>query len=312
MNHDALSLGVRCFYSDTFVLPLPEGHRFPMAKYAGLRTKLLADGILQPRDLDEAPQASWTDLQLVHTPAYVEAVRDGTLPREAQRRIGFPWSPEMVERARRSVGATIAAARTALRDGTSANLAGGTHHSFADRGEGFCVFNDVAVATRVLQRDTAIRRAAIVDCDVHQGNGTAAIFAGDPEVFTLSLHGAKNYPFRKEASDLDVEFDDGTGDEPYLARLAHSLDVVLNTHKPQIVFYLAGADPYEGDRLGRLKLTIDGLQRRDTLVLGRCRDAGLPVVITMSGGYANDVDAIVTIHTNTIRIAAAWPNVSVC
>ena len=295
---------MRCYYSDTFVLPLPDGHRFPMAKYSGLRARLLNDQIVLPGDLHEAPRAEWNDIRLVHAPHYTEAVDTGTLPREAQRRIGFPWSPQMVERARRSVGATLAATRDALHDGLAANLAGGTHHAFADRGEGYCVFNDVAIAARVLQRDHRIQRVAIVDCDVHQGNGTAAIFADDPSVFTLSLHGARNYPFKKETSDLDVELDDGTGDEPYLAALAHSLDVVFKWN-PEAVFYLAGADPYEGDRLGRLKLSIGGLQRRDALVLGRCRAAGIPAIITMSGGYAHDVEAIVTIHANTIRVAVS-------
>jgi len=293
---------MKCFYSDTFVLPLPEGHRFPMAKYSGLRERLLREGIVAQGDLVEAPRAVWDDLRLVHTEEYLHAVEHGTLTRECQRRIGFPWSPQMVERARRSVGATIAAARAALEDGCAANLAGGTHHSFPDRGEGYCVFNDVAVAARVLQRDHGIDRVAVVDCDVHQGNGTAAIFEHDASVFTFSLHGAKNFPFRKERSDLDVELDDDTGDEPYLARLAHSLNVVFR-FVPDIVFYLAGADPYEGDRLGRLKVTIDGLRARDRMVFDRCRTEGLPVVITMSGGYAADVDAIVTIHANTIRVA---------
>ncbi len=293
---------MRCFYSDTFVLPLPEGHRFPMAKYNGLRERILRDQIVSPGDLEEAPRAVWDDLRLVHTDDYISAIEQGTLPREAQRRIGFPWSREMVERARRSVGATIAAARAALEDGAAANLAGGTHHAFADRGEGYCVFNDVAVAARVLQRDAEIVRVAVIDCDVHQGDGTAAIFRDDPTVFTLSLHGAKNYPFKKQTSDLDLELDDGTGDEPYLVRLAQGLDVVFD-YSPDMVFYLAGADPYEGDRLGRLKLTINGLQQRDALVFTRCRDANVPTVVTMSGGYAHDIDAIVTIHANTIRAA---------
>ena len=297
---------MRCFYSDTFVLPLPEGHRFPMAKYSGLRERLLRDGIVRPGELHEAPQATWDDLRLVHTPEYLSAIEHGTLPREAQRRIGFPWSPQMVERARRSVGATLAATLSAIKEGAAANLAGGTHHAFADRGEGYCVFNDVAVASRVLlQRDAGVRRIAIIDCDVHQGNGTAAIFAGDRDVFTFSMHGARNYPFRKETSHLDIELEDGTGDEPYLAHLAHSLDVILQSHNPDFVFYLAGADPFEGDRLGRLKLTIDGLRRRDELVMDCCCSAGLPVVVTMSGGYATNVDDIVTIHANTIRAATA-------
>ena len=294
---------MKAFYSDRFVLPLPEGHKFPMAKYSGLRERILAEGIVGPDDLHEAPAAAWDDLRLVHTPAYVDAVANGTLPRDMQRRIGFPWSPAMVERSRRSVGATIAAARMALDDGVAANLAGGTHHSFADRGEGFCVFNDVAVAARVLQRDGDARRIAIVDLDVHQGNGTAAIFAGDESVFTFSMHGDKNFPFRKETSDLDVPLPDGTGDVEYLDLLRDHLDAVLNRHQPAFVFYLAGADPYEGDRLGRLKLTIEGLRLRDEFVFTNCHRRRLPVAISMSGGYATDVDAIITIHANTIRAA---------
>ena len=296
---------MRAFYSDHFVLPLPEGHKFPMAKYSGVRERILAEGIVGPQDLHEAPAASWDDLRLVHDPAYVDAVANGTLLREAQRRIGFPWSPQMVERSRRSVGATIAASRAALEDGVAANLAGGTHHGFADRGEGFCVFNDVAVAARVLQRDRQAGRITVVDLDVHQGNGTAAIFAGDETVFTFSMHGEKNFPFRKETSDLDVALADGTGDDDYLELLRSHLAQVLNRHQPDFVFYLAGADPYEGDRLGRLKLTIAGLRTRDEIVFDTCRRAGLPVTVTMSGGYAHDVDAIITIHANTIRAAAS-------
>ena len=304
---------MRAFYSDHFVLPLPEGHKFPMAKYSRLRERILAEGIIAPEQLHEAPAADWDDLRLVHDPVYVDAVANGTVPADVQRRIGFPWSPQMVERARRSVGATIAAARAALDDGAAANLAGGTHHAFADRGEGFCVFNDVAVAARVLQRDQHARRIAVVDLDVHQGNGTAAIFAGDASVFTFSMHGAQNFPFRKEVSDLDVPLTDGMADDEYLELLQPHLHSVLNGHQPDFVFYLAGADPYEGDRLGRLKLTIDGLRRRDEIVIGACRQAGLPLAISMSGGYAPDIGAIVTIHANTIRTAAAhlWPNISV-
>ena len=295
---------MRAFYSDHFVLPLPEGHKFPMAKYSRLRERIVAEGIIAPGDLDEAPEASWDEIRLVHDASYVDAVATGTVPREIQRRIGFPWSPGMVERSRRSVGATIAAARAALDEGVAANLAGGTHHAFADRGEGFCVFNDVAVATRVLQRDHEARRVAVIDLDVHQGNGTAAIFAGDDDVFTFSMHGEKNFPFKKEVSDLDVALPDGTGDEQYLAALRLHLDAILNRHQPDFVFYLAGADPYEGDRLGRLKMTIDGLRTRDEIVLRTCHQRGLPVAVTMSGGYASDVDAIVTIHANTIRAAS--------
>jgi acetoin utilization deacetylase AcuC-like enzyme len=284
-----------------------------MAKYAKLRERLLAEGIVPPGDLHEAPAAEWEDLELVHDPRYVDAVRSGNIERDVQRRIGFPWSPQMVERSRRSVGATIAASRAALDDGVAANLAGGTHHAFADRGEGFCVFNDVAVATRVLQRDLQARQVAIVDLDVHQGNGTAAIFRGDPTVFTFSMHGEKNFPFKKEVSDLDVALPDGAGDDHYLSLLRTHLAEVLNRHQPDFVFYLAGADPYEADRLGRLKVTIDGLRQRDEIVLSACSRAGLPVAISMSGGYADDVDAIVTIHTNTIYTATRqqWHSISV-
>jgi acetoin utilization deacetylase AcuC-like enzyme len=295
---------LRAFYSDHFVLPLPEGHKFPMAKYSRLRERILADGIVSPDDLHEAPLATIDELRLVHAPDYVDAVLTGTVPHEVQRRIGFPWSPQMVERSRRSVGATIAASHAALDDGVAANLAGGTHHAFADRGEGFCVFNDVAVAARALQQHQLARRIVIVDLDVHQGNGTAAIFNGDPSVFTFSMHGDKNFPFKKEVSDLDVPLADGTGDDEYLALLQSHLLDVLNHHQPDFVFYLAGADPFEGDRLGRIKMTIDGLRRRDEMVMEACTKARLPVAISMSGGYANDIDAIVTIHANTIRAAA--------
>jgi acetoin utilization deacetylase AcuC-like enzyme len=296
---------VLAFYSDHFVLPLPEGHKFPMAKYSRLRERILAEGILARPDVQEAPAASWDDLRLIHTREYVDAVATGTLPREAQRRIGFPWSPAMVERSRRSVGATLAACRAALRDGVAVNLAGGTHHSFADRGEGYCIFNDVAVGARALQRDGDALRIAVVDCDVHQGNGTAAIFKDDPTVFTFSMHGAQNFPFRKEVSDLDVPLEDGTGDAEYLPLLTRHLEDVLIGHRPDFVFYLAGADPYEGDRLGRLKMTVAGLRRRDEIVLQRCRAVGVPVAISMSGGYASDIDAIVTIHANTVAVAAS-------
>lgn len=296
---------MRAFYSDTFVLPLPDTHRFPMRKYTRLREQLLNERVLAATDLSVAPLAAWEDLTLVHTPSYVDAVATGRLPPEMQRRIGFPWSEAMVERSRRSVGATIEAARAALHDGISANLAGGTHHAFRDRGEGFCVFNDVAVGASVLLRDALIHRAVVIDCDVHQGNGTAAIFADDARVFTLSFHGANNFPFHKEVSDRDVTFDDGASDAEYLEALALHVPGVLDQERPDLVFYLAGADPYEGDRLGRLKLTIDGLRQRDRFVLDACNRRGIPVAISMGGGYAPDVEAIVRIHVNTIREAVS-------
>ena len=295
---------MRGYYCDHFVLPLPDGHRFPMAKYARLRELVVRNGIIDPAELHEAIPARWADLALVHTAEYLRDVERGTLPQSVQRRIGFPWSPQMVERARRSVGATIQAAQSALNDGAAANLAGGTHHAFADRGEGFCVFNDVAVAARVLLRDRLAHRVAVVDCDVHQGNGTAAIFAGDAAVFTFSMHGAHNFPFRKEMSDLDVTLEDGTRDAEYLTLLAEHLPRVLDIHDPDIVFYVSGADPYEGDRLGRLELTIEGLRHRDAFVFESCCARGIPVAVTMAGGYAADVEAIAAIHANTIAEAA--------
>jgi len=297
---------VKVFYCDHFVLPLPPDHSFPMSKYSRAREAIEREGLVAADGILESKRASWDDLRLVHDAAYVEAVAHGTIGRDMQRRIGFPWSPGMVERSRRSVGATLDAARAALDgpEGVAANLAGGTHHAFADRGEGFCVFNDVAVAARVLLAEGRVERVLIVDCDVHQGNGTAAIFARDPVVFTFSMHGANNFPFRKERSHMDVEWPDGTADDEYLAALEAYIGPLLVAHRPGIVFYLAGADPYEGDRWGRLRLTIDGLKRRDAIVLQHCAAAGVPVAISMAGGYARDIAAIVTIHTNTIRVAA--------
>lgn len=276
-----------------------------MAKYRRLREELLAQRVLAESDLAVPEPARPDDLRLAHTDAYVEAVVSGALPPEAQRRIGFPWTPSMVERSRRSVGATIAAAREVLvrHAGVSANLAGGTHHASANHGSGYCVFNDVAVAARVLQRDGLASHCTVVDCDVHQGDGTAAIFRDDPSVYTMSLHGASNFPFRKEVGDLDITFADGTGDAEYLAALEAHLPGVLDSTAPDIVFYLAGADPYEGDRLGKLSLTVEGLRRRDAYVFGECRARRIPVVVAMAGGYCPDIEAIVAIHVNTIREA---------
>ena len=295
---------MKAFYCDQFVLPLPPEHTFPMAKYGRLRERLVAEGLVSIDDLRVPAAAGWDDVARVHTGEYAGAVERGTLSREAVRRIGFPWSPEMVERSRRSVGGTIAAAGAALDEGAAANLAGGTHHAFADRGEGYCVFNDVAIAARRLQADGRVTRALVVDCDVHQGNGTAAIFRDDPSVFTFSIHGANNYPFRKETSDLDVTLPDGAADAEYLGALAPALDRALSGPPFDLAFYVAGADPYAGDRFGRLRLTIDGLLARDRLVFRRCRAAGLPVAVVMGGGYARDLDVIVTIHANTIRALA--------
>jgi acetoin utilization deacetylase AcuC-like enzyme len=307
---------VRAFYSDRFVLPLPVGHRFPMIKYARLRERCLAEGVLRPDELVEPPAATWDELALVHDPAYVAAARDGTLTPLEVRRIGFPWSPEMIERSRRSSGATIMAARTALDEaaargwGVAVNLAGGTHHACPDHGEGFCVFNDAAVAIRVLQREGRIRRAVVLDCDVHQGNGTAAAFRADPSVFTFSIHGAKNFPFRKERSSLDVELPDGAGDDVFLAALELHVPQVLHDFRPEMAVYLAGADPWREDRFGRLGMSKEGLMERDRLVLDACREAGIPVAVAMAAGYARDTEDTVDIHLRTIRLCAAmWAQV---
>ena len=300
---------MRAFYSDRFVLPLPPGHRFPMEKYRRVRERCVDEGVVSPADLAEPPAAAWEELALAHDADYLEAVRTGTLEPLAQRRIGFPWSVEMVERSRRSSGATIVAARVALAEaaergwGVAANLAGGTHHAGVRHGEGFCVFNDAAVASRVLQRDGSIRRAVVIDCDVHQGNGTAEIFARDPSVFTFSIHGARNFPFRKERSSLDVELPDGADDDTFLAALELHLPHVLHEARADLAIYLAGADPWRDDRFGRLGMTKEGLAARDRYVLSLLRDAGLPVAITMAGGYARDTEDTVDIHVTTLRIA---------
>jgi acetoin utilization deacetylase AcuC-like enzyme len=294
---------LKAFYSDTFEFPLPPGHRFPAQKYAQLRQRLLSSGVLTSSDLLIPPPASDADLLLVHTPIYLEKVKSGTLSEREVRRIGLPWSPELVERSRRSVGGTIAACRAALSDGLAANLAGGTHHAYPDHGEGFCVFNDVAIATRVMQREGGAERVLIADCDVHQGNGTAAIFRADSHVFTFSIHGARNFPFHKEQSDLDIALADGTTDEPFLDALDKGLQHALGEFTPELVIYLAGADPFRQDALGRLSLTKSGLARRDRMVLSTCQARSIPIALTMSGGYARDIRDTVDIHFETIRIA---------
>jgi len=294
---------VNLFYSDVFVLPLPSHHRFPMGKYLRLRERLLSGGDFSMEDFGVPAAASDAEITRVHCPGYLQKVATGALSAAEQKAIGFPWSERMVERSRRSSGATLAAAREALTRGWGANLAGGTHHAFRDRGEGFCVFNDAAIAARALQQEAGLQRIAVIDCDVHQGNGTASIFAGDDSVFTFSIHGARNFPFAKETSDLDVELPDGTRDDEYLWHLERALDETLERSRPQLAIYLAGADPYEGDRLGRLKLTRQGLARRDEMVLGTLAARGIPAAITMAGGYAHDIEDSVDIHANTIRTA---------
>ena len=294
---------MKIFYTDHFVLPLPPWHRFPMQKYALLRERV-EQAQLAGEPLSVPPAATDAELLHAHSKVYLERVKSGSLSAQEQRRIGFPWSPQMVERSRRSSGATLAAARAALADGVAVNLAGGTHHAFRDRGEGYCVFNDAAVAARTLQAEGLIERAAIVDCDVHQGNGTAAILANDPTVYTFSVHAANNYPFEKEASDLDIELPDGTRDAAYLAAVERGLCTALSAAQPQLVIFLAGADPFEEDRLGRLNISKAGLAQRDRLVLELCRSANVPVAIAMAGGYARRIDDCVDIHFTTVFTAA--------
>ena len=296
---------MKLFYCDHFVLPLPEGHRFPMQKYSLLRETLAATGRFAKEDFHVPEAATDAEIQRAHCPDYLHRVSHGLLSEREIRRIGFPWSPAMVERSRRSSGATMAACRAALEEGCAANLAGGTHHAFYDRGEGYCVFNDAAIAARAMQAEGRVARVAVIDCDVHQGNGTAAILAGDPTTFTFSIHGAKNFPFDKEKSDLDIELADGTGDAAYLDALQRGLTAALDHANPGLVIYLAGADPFEDDRLGRLKLTRQGLVARDEAVLTACRDRGIPVAIAMAGGYARRVEDTVAIHATTVRTAAA-------
>ncbi len=286
---------MRVFHCDRVEIPLPSGHRFPSAKYRLLRELLLGRGVLHEDMLVQSPEVSWDDLALVHEPAYLTAVRDGTLTDAELRRIGFPWSPAMVERSRRSVGGTLAAARWALEHRFGANLAGGTHHGCADHGEGYCVFNDVAVAFRALQRERPGLRGAVVDLDVHQGNGTAAIFAGDPTLFTLSLHGRRNFPFRKQQSSLDVELDDGCNDATYLAALDLALPRALR-FRPDLVFYIAGADILDADSLGHLNVTLDGIGARDRRVLDACEAQAIPVVMVMGGGYGKPIERTVEAH----------------
>ena len=293
---------LKAYYSDRYVLPLPAGHRFPMQKYQMLRHAVAAT--LPVVQFAEAPHATDGVLALAHHPAYIRKVVAGSLSADEQKAIGFPWSPEMVERSRRSTGATIAACRSAMTDGVAINLAGGTHHAQAERGEGFCVFNDAAIAARLMQAERQVARVVIIDLDVHQGNGTAAILANDDSVFTLSLHGAHNYPFTKIQSDLDVALPDGTADEAYLAALETALTEMFARFSPQLIIYLAGADPHEGDRLGRLKLTMAGLAARDKMVLQAARERSLPLAIAMAGGYGKQIEQTVAVHLQTVSLAA--------
>jgi len=295
-----LRRGMQVFYTPRYYAEIGEGHIFPIRKFELVRDRLLSEGTLDPAEIVEPSPAPLEDVLLVHTEDYVSRLCNGQLTTKEIRRLGLPWSESLVRRSFYAVGGTLAATQSALANGYSSNLAGGTHHSFPDHGEGFCVFNDVAVAIRAMRARKLIQRAAIVDCDVHQGNGTATIFAGDTETFTFSMHGANNYPLFKTNSTLDIELPDGIQDDAYLESLARHLPSVF-AHEPEVVFYLAGADPFAGDKLGRLALSIDGLRERDAYVLRECYERELPVVTVMSGGYGKDINDTIEIHCNTIR-----------
>jgi acetoin utilization deacetylase AcuC-like enzyme len=292
---------VQVFYTPRYYADIGQGHIFPIRKFELVRDKLLAEGTLHANELVEPDPAPLEDVLLVHTEDYVSRLCSGDLTHKEVRRLGLPWSESLVRRSFYAVGGTLAAAAASLTDGYSSNLAGGTHHAFSDRGEGFCVLNDVGIAIRAMRARKLIERAAIVDCDVHQGNGTATIFAGDAKTFTFSMHGANNYPLFKAHSTLDVELPDGTSDAAYMETLASHLPQVFRSD-PDIVFYLAGADPYRGDKLGRLALSIDGLRERDALVLRESYGREIPIVTVMSGGYGKDIDDTIEIHCNTIRM----------
>lgn len=295
---------MKVFYSDHFVLPLPDGHRFPMVKYSMLRERVAASGVCAPGEMRVPRPVSDVEILRAHHEGYLRRVVAGTLTEKEMRRIGFPWSERMVERSRRASGGTLGACLAALEDGFAANLAGGTHHAFADRGEGYCVFNDSAIAARTVRAEGLVKRVVVVDTDVHQGNGTAAIVRGDASVFTFSIHGARNFPFRKEEGDLDVALPDGTDDGEYLDALEDGLEKALDRSGAQLAIYLAGADPFEDDRLGRLCVSKEGLAERDRIVLESCRELGIPVAVTMAGGYARDVRDTVDIQFQSIERAA--------
>ena len=296
------SLLLRLYYCDHHALPLPPGHKFPAAKYGLLREALASDGVFE---FVAAPPAAREDIELAHDPAYVAQVLKGTIDARVMRRIGFPWSEALVRRTLGSVGGTLAAAADALATGFGGNLAGGTHHAFRAEGSGFCVFNDLAIAILALRRDGRIRRAAVIDLDVHQGDGTASIFENDPGVLTVSLHGENNFPFRKQQSKIDAGFPDDTGDDAYISRLRTVLPPVQEFH-PDLVLYQSGVDTLAGDRLGRLHLTHAGLVERDRTVFEFTKREGFPVVVTLGGGYADPIDGTVEAHCNTFRNAARF------
>jgi acetoin utilization deacetylase AcuC-like enzyme len=291
---------LRVHYCDQHEIQLPAGHKFPIRKYRLIRERLEAIGLF---DMCPAPFASVDAIQLAHDPEYVSSFLDGTIAASSMRRIGFPWSPGLVDRTLASAGSTLNSARLAMECGVAGGLAGGTHHAFRGEGAGFCVFNDIAIAIQTLRRQGVISRAAVIDLDVHQGDGTAAIFSGDPGVLTFSMHGAKNFPLRKQSGAIDIELADGTEDREYLARLCETLPRIWAFH-PDMVFFQAGVDGLSTDKLGRLALSQEGLRHRDQLVIGQARDRLVPLVITLGGGYSEPIEATVEAHTTTFLTAA--------
>jgi len=294
---------MKIFFSDKYQLPLPAGHRFPFEKYRMLRDYLVSNQIIKSDMIFESPLASIDELLFGHTLEYIEQMRDGIVPKDILKRIGFPWSPELYERSRATVGGAISAARSALKDGISGNLAGGTHHAHADRGEGFCVFNDIAVAAKLLLSEKLVQRIAIIDLDVHQGNGNSSILADHEEIFILSLHGEKNYPYKKVPSTIDIGFENGTEDAEYLSKLRSVLSIVLEFN-PDFIFYQMGVDPLKEDVLGNLNLTFSGLMERDRMVLSAAHEREIPISLALGGGYAKPIELSVQAYANTYRIVS--------
>lgn len=295
---------MKAFYADHYVLPLPDGHRFPMEKYKKLRDLVSQ---LEGVQLENAPTVTDTQILYAHDASYLIKVLQGTLSPQEQKEIGFPWSTQMVERSRRSAGATLAAANIALKEGIAGNLAGGTHHAYRNKGSGFCVFNDSAIAARALQREVNPKlKVAVIDLDVHQGNGTASILENDASIFTLSIHGENNFPFTKEVSDLDIGLPDETADQSYLTALHQGLEMLEKRFKPDLMIYLAGADPHEGDRLGKLNISKDGMRQRDECVFQFGLDRHIPIAFSMAGGYGKEIQTTVDVHFQTIQTALQY------
>ncbi|AWV99987.1 histone deacetylase family protein [Arcticibacterium luteifluviistationis] len=290
-------------YSPIYIYELPDGHRFPMEKYELIPAQLLHEGTVSQENFFHPTALNDEEILLTHTAEYLDKLKTQNLSRKEIRAIGFPMSSKLIERGRYIANGTLQCARYAIKHGVAMNIAGGTHHSFADHGEGFCIYNDIAIASNILLKEGVFNKILIVDLDVHQGNGTAKIFENEPRVFTFSLHGAKNYPLRKDQSDLDIGLEDNTTDELYLSTLKDTLPKLIEQVKPQIVFYLSGVDILETDKLGRLSVSIEGCKERDRFVLQTCRDLNLPLCISMGGGYSPAIRHIIEAHANTFRLA---------